>query len=227
MLGRQALYTLSHSTSLVFNVGYFQYSVSRTVCLGWLQTAILLISMSWVARITGISHWRPAQFASLLLFNLIIVFNFSSLDFLKKNYFLNFIAVCTWVCMYTQSCAIRWNYCSRCLWKVWRSLCLRPNSQWSWARVQIQMSVSRAHTVKPELFNKSKINHVCEFSVASSWLLLEVGTGEHHLKQSQPSSESQKSYIVPHIQDHLGVTSETRKTSLSCSIWFFFFFFDK
>jgi hypothetical protein len=32
----------------------------RTVCLGWLQTTILLISASWVARITGMSLWCPA-----------------------------------------------------------------------------------------------------------------------------------------------------------------------
>jgi hypothetical protein len=29
--------------------------VSWTIC--WLQTAIFLISVSWVARITGMSHW--------------------------------------------------------------------------------------------------------------------------------------------------------------------------
>jgi hypothetical protein len=30
------------------------------IYLGWLQTAILLISASWVARITGVSHQHPA-----------------------------------------------------------------------------------------------------------------------------------------------------------------------
>jgi hypothetical protein len=30
-----------------------------TICLGWPQTAVLLISASWVARITGMSHWHP------------------------------------------------------------------------------------------------------------------------------------------------------------------------
>jgi hypothetical protein len=29
-----------------------------TICLGWLQTSILLISASWVARITGVSQWH-------------------------------------------------------------------------------------------------------------------------------------------------------------------------
>jgi hypothetical protein len=38
----------------------FQDRVSRTICLGWLWTAILLISASWVARITVMSHQRLA-----------------------------------------------------------------------------------------------------------------------------------------------------------------------
>jgi hypothetical protein len=49
----------SHYTSPIFVKG-FQDRVSRTVCPGWFQTTILLISASWVARITGMSHWRPA-----------------------------------------------------------------------------------------------------------------------------------------------------------------------
>jgi hypothetical protein len=38
----------------------FLWWVTGTICLGWLQTAILLISASWVARLTGVSHWCPA-----------------------------------------------------------------------------------------------------------------------------------------------------------------------
>jgi hypothetical protein len=37
--------------------GFFQDRISRTIYLGWLQTMIPLISASWVARITGMSHW--------------------------------------------------------------------------------------------------------------------------------------------------------------------------
>jgi hypothetical protein len=47
-------YTLSHSISP------FQDRVSGTICPGWLQTAILLISAFRVARIIGMSHWCPA-----------------------------------------------------------------------------------------------------------------------------------------------------------------------
>jgi hypothetical protein len=36
--------------------GLFWDRVSRAICLGWLQTEILLISASWVARITGMRH---------------------------------------------------------------------------------------------------------------------------------------------------------------------------
>jgi hypothetical protein len=39
----------------------FSDRVSRAICLGWLRTAILLISASWVARIIGVSHWCPAS----------------------------------------------------------------------------------------------------------------------------------------------------------------------
>jgi hypothetical protein len=44
--------------------------VTWTICPGWLQIVILLISPSWVARITGLSHWHPAThfvFKSFLL----------------------------------------------------------------------------------------------------------------------------------------------------------------
>jgi hypothetical protein len=39
----------------------FQDMVSWTICPGWLRTMILLISASWVARITGVSHWHPIE----------------------------------------------------------------------------------------------------------------------------------------------------------------------
>jgi hypothetical protein len=41
-------------------VGFFwDGGVSWTICLGWFQTSILLISASWVAGITGMRHWCP------------------------------------------------------------------------------------------------------------------------------------------------------------------------
>jgi hypothetical protein len=53
-------YTLSYSAS-PFSWGFFRDRVSWTICPGWLQTSILLISASWVARITGVSHQHPAH----------------------------------------------------------------------------------------------------------------------------------------------------------------------
>jgi hypothetical protein len=50
-LAKQVLYCLSH-TSRPFCSGYFGDGISPTVCLGWPQTTILLISASQIARIT-------------------------------------------------------------------------------------------------------------------------------------------------------------------------------
>jgi hypothetical protein len=46
---------------IFFYEGFFRDRVSRTVCLGWLLTVILLVSASWVARIIGVSHWCLAK----------------------------------------------------------------------------------------------------------------------------------------------------------------------
>jgi hypothetical protein len=48
-------YTLSHSASPLGG-RFFRDRVSKTICRGWLRTAILLISASWVAGITGVGH---------------------------------------------------------------------------------------------------------------------------------------------------------------------------
>jgi hypothetical protein len=51
-------YTLSHNTSLFCKVGFcFWDRVSWTVCSDWLWTLILLISISWVSKITSVIHW--------------------------------------------------------------------------------------------------------------------------------------------------------------------------
>jgi hypothetical protein len=44
----------------LFCVWYFQDKISWITCPAWLQTAVLLISASWVVRITGMSHQHPA-----------------------------------------------------------------------------------------------------------------------------------------------------------------------
>jgi hypothetical protein len=47
-----------------FMMGFFQDRVSWTICSIWLWTIILLISASWVVRITGMSH----QYLALITF---------------------------------------------------------------------------------------------------------------------------------------------------------------
>jgi hypothetical protein len=44
----------------LFCEAFFKIESRETIFLGWLQTTILLISASWVARITGVGHQRSA-----------------------------------------------------------------------------------------------------------------------------------------------------------------------
>jgi hypothetical protein len=41
-------------------MGFFKIESLKLFAWGCLRTTILLISDSWVARITGMSHWHPA-----------------------------------------------------------------------------------------------------------------------------------------------------------------------
>jgi hypothetical protein len=52
-------------------VGYFQDRVLWTLCLDWPWTSILLISASWEAKMTGLTHWRPASLFYLFIFFLL------------------------------------------------------------------------------------------------------------------------------------------------------------
>jgi hypothetical protein len=58
-------FTLATPPALFFVKNFFK-TVLRIICPGWLQIAILLISVSLVARITGLSCWCLA-FQSLIL----------------------------------------------------------------------------------------------------------------------------------------------------------------
>jgi hypothetical protein len=49
-------YILSHSTRHFWE-GFFLDRVLQTICPGWLQTSVFLISASLVGRITDMSHW--------------------------------------------------------------------------------------------------------------------------------------------------------------------------
>jgi hypothetical protein len=59
-----------HSTTwatppALFCDGCFQDRVSWTICPGWLWSAILIISATWIARITDVSHQCPASWVFL------------------------------------------------------------------------------------------------------------------------------------------------------------------
>jgi hypothetical protein len=66
----------------LFWVECFRDRVSETIYPGWLWTTILLISVSWVARVTGISHltWRFTGWLNLCEFSFL-----SSLYILVTN----------------------------------------------------------------------------------------------------------------------------------------------
>jgi hypothetical protein len=54
-------FTLRHSTSPIFVMGIFEIGSHELFAWGWFQTMILLISTSWVARISVVSHWCLAR----------------------------------------------------------------------------------------------------------------------------------------------------------------------
>jgi hypothetical protein len=72
LLGRHSTTWATLPENTIFCVGYFQDRVLWTLCPGWPQTMILLISASWVTRIISMSYWHPAgmsffQFIGMLL----------------------------------------------------------------------------------------------------------------------------------------------------------------
>jgi hypothetical protein len=62
-------YTLSHSTTQFFVKSFFKIGSHRTICPGWLQTMILLISASRIAKITGASHRLPYLLCYVIVFS--------------------------------------------------------------------------------------------------------------------------------------------------------------
>jgi hypothetical protein len=53
----------------LFGEGFFWDRVSQIICPGWLWTEILLVSVSWVGRVTGVSHrhWTLFVFKCFVL----------------------------------------------------------------------------------------------------------------------------------------------------------------
>jgi hypothetical protein len=61
--------------SVHFPLVNLKTDVSQTLCSGWPQTAILLISASQVARIIDVSHRCPAQFWVLKILHWSIIYH--------------------------------------------------------------------------------------------------------------------------------------------------------
>jgi hypothetical protein len=55
---------LGHSATPFSVMGFFEIGSCELFVWGWLWTGILLISATWVTRITGVSHWHPALCSS-------------------------------------------------------------------------------------------------------------------------------------------------------------------
>jgi hypothetical protein len=70
-LARQAYYHLSHAT-FPFLCWVFSRESHKLFFLGWLWTLILLISASQVARISGVSHWHPANYRHFFWLSLFV-----------------------------------------------------------------------------------------------------------------------------------------------------------
>jgi hypothetical protein len=66
LLGRHST-TWATPLALVFYVGYFWEIVLWTICPSCLWTVVLLISASWVAKITGVRHWHMSSFRGFIL----------------------------------------------------------------------------------------------------------------------------------------------------------------
>jgi hypothetical protein len=86
---------LSHFTS-PFSDGFFEVRSHELTTWDWLRIVILLLTASWVARITGVSHWCleknlfclfkiPKQEVSLRHFHVYMYYN--------PNYFIPFIFI--------------------------------------------------------------------------------------------------------------------------------------
>jgi hypothetical protein len=103
----------------LFCVGYFQDRASWTICQGWFQIMILLISSSWVARIVCVSRQHiPWDFLLAQLTNLCLsmgelgslIFSINIWSFNEVSEFLHipFIFLHTWA-FYSYSLGIHWH----------------------------------------------------------------------------------------------------------------------
>jgi hypothetical protein len=117
-------YTFSHSSSPIFCLkGFFRIG-SQTICLGWFRTEILLISASWVARITGVSHQCPAALLNLKIKCSLLFFFQIFLLLFFLSYFALLLQSLPTVYQFLQKygfwLGLQWMY--RSIWRVLISL---------------------------------------------------------------------------------------------------------
>jgi hypothetical protein len=113
--------------TLFFVMDFFLDRVSQTIFLGWLWTTMLLISVSWVAGITGVSHWLLAichvsflhvdiycyELSVLLLLFLISVGMLRFKKCLNSLWFVQKCIVKSWICKTSEvSFIVEFYFCS-------------------------------------------------------------------------------------------------------------------
>jgi hypothetical protein len=102
---------------------FFSRWILWTICPGWLRTMILLISASWVARVTGVSHLRPALLWFWIFYS-VATLKQSDFEITISMHKLNKeISVNLWFCKYVK---YKQNvlYCLKLyLWKSTRTAC--------------------------------------------------------------------------------------------------------
>jgi hypothetical protein len=104
--------------SALFCDGFFWDRVSWTICPSWLRTLILLISASWVARITGVSHWCPIiPFTFSYAFSSDLPLGISCICELSVSFHLNVSSLKTGTLFFVHYCVtIAHNY--KCQYQV-------------------------------------------------------------------------------------------------------------
>jgi hypothetical protein len=114
-LGKQARYHLNHNSAPFF-LGYFGDRVSWTICLGWPQTVMILISASQVTRIIGISHQSLDNAQVLMEMNSSHQVNISYEKILMANFLGSaFNCVCTGIFIFNKT------------WSSWK----QPRQNWA------------------------------------------------------------------------------------------------
>jgi hypothetical protein len=96
---------LNYSANIILWWFSFQDRVLRTICQGWLQTMVLLISASWVVRITEVRYQQLAwaSFFVCLFACLLVCFGLFYLFGLLFSWLGSFVLFWSWTQKITAS----------------------------------------------------------------------------------------------------------------------------